>query len=84
MTTKQEIIDFIENKLHVMKVTKVGDMVVASKFASKELIQMIKELKPTVKKLELGNFVDFKNLTQDIETFKKHYEQTILGALEDE
>ena len=51
MTTKQEIIDFIENKLQIVKLDKLGKFVINSEFASKELIQMIKNLKPMVKKM---------------------------------
>jgi hypothetical protein len=74
MTTKQEIIDFLNSPANQFMDFNVKH----------HLIQMLKDLKPKVKKLELANFVDFKSLTQDIETFKKHHEQTILGALEDE
>jgi len=106
MITKQEIIDYIEDNL-----TGGDDAIIAVETA----IQMIKDLKPRVKKLEwtssnstslcgkyywddIDGYVSdysrydgetnylglFDYVSQAQEACQKHYEETILGKLEDE
>jgi|GEM_PF-4641760 hypothetical protein len=118
MTTKQEIIDLIETDTNdggcwVDFFCHGGTYCFTNEAACNKVIQMLKDLKPRVKKLEWNrerfdymsnddiytiqeslfmpgaytiNILSgyYKSPTQAQEACQKHYEQTILGALEDE